>query len=226
MQGDEMVTPTWMFPPASTANEHGIIGLGADLEPATLLDAYTQGIFPMPLELDGPIAWWSPDPRAIIELDELVVSRSLRRSLKRYETTIDRAFEQVIRECASPRRANGWIDERLIRAYCELHAIGMAHSIETWRDGALVGGLYGVSVGGLFAGESMFHLARDASKVALVRLVETLARDGGARLLDVQFLTPHLGSLGAREISRDDYLDRLEQALDEDLPGDFCGDDG
>ena len=224
MQGDEAVTPTWLFPPAATANEHGIIGLGADLEPATLLDAYSQGIFPMPLELDGPVAWWSPDPRAIIELDELVVSRSLRRSARRYETTIDRAFEEIIRECANPRRANGWIDERLIRAYCQLHELGMAHSIETWHDGALVGGLYGVSLGGLFAGESMFHYTRDASKVALVRLVECLSQSGDSRLLDVQFLTPHLASLGAREISRDDYLSRLEDALEQDLPMDFCAD--
>ncbi len=224
MQGDEATTPTWLFPPAATANEHGIIGLGADLEPATLLDAYSQGIFPMPLELDGPVAWWSPDPRAIIELDELVVSRSLRRSVRRYETTIDRAFEEVIRECANPRRPNGWIDERLISAYCQLHQLGMAHSIETWHEGALVGGLYGVSLGGFFAGESMFHYLPDASKVALVRLVKSLASAGSPRLLDVQFLTPHLASLGAREISRDDYLDRLDEAIDQDLPFDFCSD--
>ena len=165
---------------------------------------------------DGPhriLAWWSPDPRGVLPLDELRVSRSLRRSLDRFEIRFDTAFDDVVAACADPDRPGGWIDETIADAYGTLHALGWAHSVEAWtHEGALVGGLYGVCVGGLFAGESMFHVATDASKVALVALVARL-RAGGAMLLDVQWSTPHLASLGAVEIPRDDYLARLDRAI-------------
>jgi leucyl/phenylalanyl-tRNA--protein transferase len=189
-----------------------VVGLGADLEPGTLLAAYRQGLFPMPVARHDVIAWWSPDPRGILPLDGLRVSRSLRRSCRRYELRIDTAFERVITACADPGRPHGWIDDSVREAYLRLHHLGWAHSVETWSsEGELVGGLYGVSIGGLFAGESMFHRATDASKVALVHLV-ALLRSGGATLLDVQWLTPHLASLGAIEIPRAEYLRRLDEA--------------
>jgi len=189
------------------------VGLGADLEPGTLLAAYRSGLFPMPLGKSAPMAWWSPNPRAIIPLNGLRVSRSLRRSLRRYGVTVDATFERVIDACGDPGRPHGWITEEIRSAYVALHRLGWAHSLEAWSDdGELVGGLYGVSIGGLFAGESMFSRATDASKVALVRLVELL-RSGGATLLDVQWLTPHLATLGAVEISREAYLRRLADAV-------------
>jgi leucyl/phenylalanyl-tRNA--protein transferase len=160
------------------------------------------------------LAWWSPDPRAILPLDGLRVSRSLRRSRRQFEVRIDTAFDDVIDACADPSRPGGWIDDEIRDAYSRLHSLGWAHSVEAWRDGALAGGLYGVAIGDLFAGESMFHRATDASKVALVGLVEHL-RSIGAQLLDVQWLTPHLESLGAIEVSRDDYLRRLAIAVAE-----------
>jgi leucyl/phenylalanyl-tRNA--protein transferase len=203
----------WQFPPATDADEHGVVGVGADLEPGTLLAAYRQGVFPMPIPGRRQVAWWSPDPRGILPVDGLVVSRSLRRSLSRYRIRIDTAFVDVVRACADPRRDGGWITPEVEAAYTNLHHLGWAHSVETWDDsGALVGGLYGVKVGGLFAGESMFHRAPDASKVALVGLVERLT-GSGATLLDVQWLTPHLASLGAIEIPRKEYLARLWAAL-------------
>lgn len=171
----------------------------------------------MPIRKRGPIGWWSPDPRAVLDLEDLRVTRSLRQSTRRYEVRIDTAFDDVIRACADPKRPKGWIEHRIIDAYSRLFDLGWVHSVETFDDGRLVGGLYGVAIGGLFAGESMFHLARDASKVALVALVDVL-RDEHHRLLDVQWLTPHLASLGAREIDRADYLKRLENALVEPLP--------
>lgn len=202
----------WDFPPADIADEHGFVAAGADLAPGTLLHAYRSGCFPMPLERSDLIGWWSPDPRAVLELDGLRVSRSLRRSLRRYEVHVDRDFEAVVRQCSDPRRTGGWITRAVVDAYCTLHRLGWAHSVETWLDGRLVGGLYGVSVGGLFAGESMFHLATDASKVALVALVEMLRPVQGA-LLDVQWQTPHLASLGVTEIPRATYLARLADAV-------------
>jgi leucyl/phenylalanyl-tRNA--protein transferase len=203
----------WSFPPPAAADENGIVGVGADLEPGTLLLAYRSGLFPMPLGREGPMAWWSPDPRGIIPLDGLRVSRSLRRSLRRYRVTVDAAFEAVIDGCADPRRPHGWITDEIREAYVELHRWGWAHSVEAWsEDGALVGGVYGVSIGGLFAGESMFSRAVDASKVTLVRLVERL-RAGGATLLDVQWVTPHLATLGAVEVDRSRYLELLADAV-------------
>ncbi len=167
----------------------------------------------MPIGRGPRIAWWSPDPRGILPLDSLRVSRSLRASLRRFEIRIDTAFAEVIEACASPEREGGWITPDIIRAYTRLHRLGWAHSVEAWADGTLAGGLYGVSIGGLFAGESMFHRRRDASKVALVALVDLLAGNG-ASLLDVQWTTPHLRSLGAIDVSRDRYLELLAEAID------------
>jgi leucyl/phenylalanyl-tRNA--protein transferase len=180
-----------------------------------VLAAYRSGLFPMPIRAGrrDVLAWWSPDPRGIIPLDGLVVSRSLRRSCARYTVTFDLAFEAVIDACADPSRTGRWINDEIRDAYVRLHHEGWAHSVETWSaDGSLAGGLYGVAIGGLFAGESMFHHERDASKVALVMLVGALRGHEDA-MLDVQWLTPHLQSLGAIEIPRAEYLARLPAAL-------------
>jgi leucyl/phenylalanyl-tRNA--protein transferase len=209
----------WELPAAETADRHGIVGVGADLQPGTLLSAYRSGIFPMPVD-GGVLAWWSPDPRGIIPLDGLRVSRSLRRSLDRFELSVDRAFPSVIAACADPARPHGWITGEIEAAYTLLHQLGWAHSVEAWEGGVLVGGLYGVAIGGFFAGESMFHRRSDASKVTLVHLAGLL-RAGGATLLDVQWCTPHLASLGAVEIGRTTYLERLGAALETPLPEPF-----
>ena len=185
----------WALPAAETADERGVVGVGADLEPGTLLAAYRSGLFPMPVD-GGVVAWWSPEPRGILPLDGLRVSRSLRQAAGRHEVSVDRAFPAVIAACADPTRPHGWINRQVIEAYTRLHELGWAHSVEVWSGDELVGGLYGVAVGGLFAGESMFHRSRDASKVALVHLVGLL-QDDERRLLDVQWTTPHLASLGA-----------------------------
>ncbi|MCU1354176.1 MAG: leucyl/phenylalanyl-tRNA--protein transferase [Acidimicrobiales bacterium] len=203
----------WQFPRCDTADEHGIVGLGADLEPGTILAAYRQGLFPMPLRRPKAIAWWSPDPRGVLPLDGLRVSRSLRAACRRYEVRVDTVFDEVLDGCRDPRRPHGWIDRDMTTAYQRLHRLGWAHSVETWTpDGRLVGGLYGVAIGGLFAGESMFHHEVDASKVALVGLVQRL-RAGGATLLDVQWSTPHLTSLGVVDLPRARYLERLVAAV-------------
>ncbi|MGI5128792.1 leucyl/phenylalanyl-tRNA--protein transferase [Pseudonocardia sp. CA-107938] len=209
----------WRFDVAA-AIEHGgddLVAVGGDLEPGTLLEAYRQGLFPMPVSSvrpDGPMAWWSPVRRGVLPIDGLRVSRSLRRACRSFEIRVDTAFAEVVDGCADPSRPHGWIDERIRAAYLHLHELGWAHSVEAWRDGRLEGGLYGVAIGGLFAGESMFHRARDASKVALVGLVELLSDDdAGNRLVDVQWSTPHLASLGVREMTRKDYLARLSRLL-------------
>jgi leucyl/phenylalanyl-tRNA--protein transferase len=203
----------WALPAPDDAGEEEVAGIGADLEPGTLLAAYRTGLFPMKLGRGGPIGWWSPDPRGIIPLDGLHVSRSLRRSCRKYETSVDRAFEDVMRACADERRPGGWIDESFVEAYTRLHELGWAHSVEAWsEDGKLVGGVYGVAINGLFAAESMFHRATDAGKVALVALVDWL-RERGAKLLDVQWVTPHLETLGAVEIPRARYLELLREAI-------------
>jgi leucyl/phenylalanyl-tRNA--protein transferase len=168
------------------------------------------------------MAWWSPDPRAVIPLDGLAVSRSLRRSRRRFEIRIDTAFDEVVDACADASRRGRWITPAVRAAYVRLHGLGWAHSVEAWVDDLLAGGLYGVAIGGLFAGESMFHRRTDASKVALVRLVEQL-REGGATLLDVQWRTPHLTSLGAVEVPRHRYLMLLDDALRRPLPPVFAG---
>jgi leucyl/phenylalanyl-tRNA--protein transferase len=193
--------------------------VGADLEPGTLLSAYRTGIFPMPVAAgdDEVLVWWSPDPRGVLPLDGLRVGRSLRRSCTRFEIRVDSAFEAVVDACADPSRSGRWITPSIRDAYVGLHRLGWAHSVEAWDAEGLAGGLYGVAVGGLFAGESMFHRRTDASKVALVGLVERL-REGGAALLDVQWVTPHLASLGAVEVPRAEYLERLAEAVERALP--------
>ena len=184
-----------------------------DLEPGTLLRAYRLGIFPMPLGERGPLGWWSPDPRGILPLDRFRVTRSLRQSARKYEVTVDRAFEQVVQTCAGLDRDGKWITPEITAAYVRLHALGWTHSVEVWSPGGdLVGGLYGVAIGGFFAGESMFHLARDASKVALMHLVGVLV-DGGAVLLDVQWNTDHLESLGAIDVPRERYVQLVADAV-------------
>jgi leucyl/phenylalanyl-tRNA--protein transferase len=202
----------WVFPDPESAEPDGPVAIGGDLEPGTLLAAYRAGLFPMPLGRRRRIGWWSPDPRGVLPLERLVVSKSLRRSMRRYELRIDTAFERVVRACADPTREHGWIDDDIVAAYSRLHDLGWAHSLESWADGELVGGLYGVNIGSFFAGESMFHHRTDASKVALVHLVDLLV-SGGAVLLDVQWQTAHLSSLGAVEISRSEYLARLADAI-------------
>lgn len=198
-----------------------MVAVGGDLEPGTILQAYRKGMFPMNLP-DGHLGWWSPVDRAIIPLDGLKVSRSLRQSTRRYFVSVDEDFHAVVRGCAEADRPNGWITEKVIDAYTELHRLGWAHSVEVWDvDRELVGGLYGMAIGGLFAGESMFHLARDASKVALVHLVVVMSQ--GGRLLDVQWETPHLQSLGAVVIGRDEYLRRLPGALAVPSPFEVVG---
>jgi leucyl/phenylalanyl-tRNA---protein transferase len=210
--------------------EGDLVATGADLLPGTLLAAYRRGLFPMGIGPAGvePIGWWSPDPRGVLPLPGLQVSRSLARSVGRFEIRVDTAFGAVVRACADPARAGGWITEPIRSAYARLHELGWAHSVECWREDRLVGGLYGVAIGGLFAGESMFHHERDASKVALVALVQRLvaADQPERRLLDVQWRTEHLATLGVVEISRPDYRDRLALALSLPLPPCFDGGPG
>ncbi len=204
----------WRLPdPRLAPPGEDVIGIGADLAPATLIAAYSAGLFPMHLST-GELAWWSPDPRGVLPLDGMRVTRSLRVSARRFTVTFDRSFEDVMRACSDDRPDERWITEDFIASYTTLHSMGWTHSVEVWREGALVGGLYGVEVGGLFAGESMFHRESDASKVALLALVERLKACGAGRLLDVQWRTNHLGTLGAIEIPRPDYLDRLAEVIE------------
>ncbi len=208
----------WSFDPTTWPDDDWV-ALGADLQPSTLLAAYSSGAFPMPMGPGAPMAWWSPLKRGVLPLGRLQVSRSLRRSCRDFEVRVDTAFADVVRACADPRRRGSWIDPAIATAYVGLHELGWAHSVESWVDGRLAGGLYGVAVGGLFAGESMFHTVRDASKVALVGLVDLL-RDERAdeRLIDVQWRTPHLASLGVVEWDRADYLSVLPALLQVPLP--------
>ena len=206
----------WAFPdPARLEELDDLVAVGADLEPGTLLAAYRRGLFPMPSGTAGdPMYWWSPVERGILPVAGLRVSRSLRRSVRDYEIRVDTAFEEVIDACSDPARDSGWISRDIRAAYLRLHELGWVHSVEAWRDGRLCGGLYGVASGGLFAGESMFHRERDASKVALVGLVGLLDDDhAGDRLVDTQWQTQHLASLGVVTVLREEYLDRLVRAL-------------
>lgn len=208
----------WRLPdPWRAPAGEDLLGVGADLAPGTLLAAYRSGLFPMDVGRRGPLGWWSPDPRGVLPLAGLRVSRTLRRSVGRLMVTVDTDFAGVLAGCADPRRPSGWITGAVAEAYTELHRLGWAHSVETRTpEGDLVGGLYGVQIGGLFAGESMFHRVTDASKVALVGLVAALGGAGGqaaGRILDVQWLTPHLASLGAVAVPRPEYLARLPRAL-------------
>jgi leucyl/phenylalanyl-tRNA--protein transferase len=218
------------FPDPTTADERGVVTVGGDLEPGTLLAAYRAGLFPMRTGA-GALAWWSPDPRGVLTVDRFRAPRSLRRSRRRFTTTVDAAFAQVVEACADrPAGEYHWITAEVRDAYVRLHDLGWAHSVEAWEQPPgggppeLVGGLYGVAVGGLFGGESMFSRRPDASKVALAALVDRLAADGrrGAdRVVDVQWLTPHLASLGAVEVPREEYLARLRRALSLPLPTAF-----
>ncbi len=201
-----------------------LVAMGADLEPGTVLAAYRAGLFPMPSGgRRDPIGWWSPVRRGVLPLADLKVSRSLRRTARDFEIRIDTAFSEVLTACADPRRPHGWIDHRITAAYLRLHELGWAHSVEAWRDGRLEGGLYGLAIGGLFAGESMFHRATGASKVALMGLVAALDDEHGPqRLIDVQWQTPHLASLGVSEIDRADYVARLGELTALPLPRSFA----
>jgi leucyl/phenylalanyl-tRNA--protein transferase len=194
------------------ADDSGLVAVGGDLRPDQLLEAYRQGVFPW-YDAGYPVCWWSPDPRAVFALEGLHVSRRLRRTLRsgRFTVTVDRDFARVIRGCAD-REEGTWILPEMIEAYEALHRLGYAHSVEAWRGGELAGGIYGVALGGLFAGESMFTRRRDGSKVALAYLVERL-RERGFSLFDIQFLTEHTARLGAVEITRREYLARLRRAL-------------
>ena len=203
----------WSFPEHPQWPDGDVIAVGGDLRPETVIAAYRRGIFPMGVSGTSLLGWWSPDPRGILPLDGLRTTRSMRQSAKRYEVRVDTCFVDVVRGCADPSRRDGWINDDFVDAYATLHALGGAHSVEVFgRDGRLAGGLYGVRLDGLFAGESMFHRQRDASKVALMALVD-LMRESKMTLLDVQWRTEHLASLGAIEISRDDYITRLRAAL-------------
>lgn len=188
------------------------------LTPDLLLYGYARGVFPMAdPDNDDAIYWYAPDPQGILPLDGFHVPKNLRKLVRqgRFEVTTDHAFEAVMRACAAPApdRETTWISEEIVNAYTELHRLGVAHSVECWQGSALVGGLYGVALGGAFFGESMFHDARDASKIALVHLVRHLRR-GGFTLLDIQFVTPHLAQFGAVEVPRAEYLRRLDDALE------------
>jgi leucyl/phenylalanyl-tRNA--protein transferase len=209
----------WYFPPPSAWPDDDLIAAGADLQPATLVAAYRAGLFPMGLHPRNKlIGWWSPDPRGILPLDRLHVTHSMKQSARKYHARVDTCFEAVVRGCGNPSRPNGWITSDIVDAYRELHERGWAHSVEVFDgDGQLAGGLYGVRINGLFAGESMFHVKRDASKVALMHLVR-LMRDTGMTLLDVQWRTDFLASLGAIAVKRETYLDLLEVALQCAIP--------
>jgi leucyl/phenylalanyl-tRNA--protein transferase len=209
-----------IFGPPQSWPAQDLIAFSAEFDEALVLAAYTEGVFPMPLHESGfvQMGWWSPLQRGVLPLDALRVPRSLRKSARHYTTTVDAAFPRVLESCADPSRPYGWIDADVRRIYTALHELGRVHSVETWdAEGRLVGGLYGVSLGGLFAGESMFHdpvHGRDASKVALVALVELLSDEHAEeRIVDVQWQTEHLASMGAIEVEREEYLGLLAEAL-------------
>lgn len=215
--------PDSAFPAVTLAlrSPNGLLAAGGDLSVARLLEAYRHGIFPWFSEGE-PILWWSPDPRMVLIPGEIRISKSLRKTLRNgcHEIRVDSAFEQVMRACAAPRDgANGtWIHEDMIAAYCELHRLGHAHSVETWMDGELVGGLYGIAIGRMFYGESMFSRRTDASKVALAHLASQLEH-WGFGMIDCQMNTPHLASLGAREIPRSEFISHLQTLIElPDIP--------
>lgn len=201
------------FPPATSANEEGIVAWGGDLHPTRIIRAYQQGIFPWYSEQD-PILWWSPDPRLIMELNDFKCSKSLKKSMKKFTYTFDTRFNDVIHNCAHTPRKNQygtWLNHDMIEAYTELFNMGIAHSVEAYYNGELVGGLYGIAIGKIFCGESMFAHKSDASKAAYATLVDHLQK-WGYHFIDCQVPTNHLKSLGAKEISRDEYLNRVQQS--------------
>lgn len=199
---------------AKDDDDSDLVCVGADLQPATLVSAYSNGFFPMHVgSRRKKIGWFSPDPRGVIPIDGLHVSQSLRKHIRRFHCSVDLVFDRVMRECGDERRPHGWINDDFVDAYTALHRLGRAHSVEVWQDDVLVGGLYGVRIGRLFAGESMFHRVTDASKVALVATVEALtALD--MMVFDVQWTTPHLRSMGALDIPRTQYLESVHRALE------------
>lgn len=209
-----MADQSYMFPNPEQSDEHGLVAIGGDLSPQRLLQAYSQGIFPWYSPGD-PLLWWSPDPRLILIPNEFKVSKSLKKTLKHtHSLTLDTAFAQVLQACATngDRKDNTWLTDEMIEAYTKLHHLGYAHSIEVWQDTKLIGGLYGVSLGKVFFGESMFHLVKDASKVALYYLCQ-LMEYWQFDFIDCQMPTPHLLSLGAKTISRRAFLSMLEDTL-------------
>jgi len=207
----EPLPTTWSIARPSDDHPSDAWAVGADLEPGTLLAGYRAGVFPM--RAHDELVWWSPDPRGIFELGSFRASRSLRRAARGFEIRVDTAFADVIRGCADPRRSHGWIEDDFVSAYTRLHETGWVHSVEAWDDEGLAGGLYGVASGGLFAAESMYHARTGASKAALLWLIEALSDADGSRLLDVQWATPLLVSLGAVQVPRAEYHRRLDVAL-------------
>jgi len=212
-----MIPKIPLFPPIEEAEDDGLLAVGGDLTKERLIDAYQRGIFPW-YEVGQPILWWSPDPRLVLFPNEIKISRSLRKVLRkgRFEIRFDTAFQDVIKSCADVRIMQGdgtWIIPEMQQAYTELYHEGLAHSVESWLDGELVGGLYGISMGECFFGESMFSTINDSSKVALVALTE-FSMQVGIKLIDCQVTTPHLLSLGAREIKREFFLQMLKKYLE------------
>ncbi|MFC0360396.1 MULTISPECIES: leucyl/phenylalanyl-tRNA--protein transferase [Kytococcus] len=205
---------------ASAVPGDDLVGVGGDLAPETLLSAYTHGVFPMGVGGggSGPVGWWFPEERGVLLPGGLHVSRSLRRSMRAFTLTTDAAFDDVVAACADPRREGAWITPTVRRAYGRLHRLGHAHSVEVWQESRLVGGLYGVGIGGFFAGESMFHHVTDASKAAMVGMARVMDVVGERGLVDVQWRTDHLASMGVTTLPRAEYLRRLDAATDEDDP--------
>lgn len=214
---DDVGQSRWEIPDPRRADPDGVVGVGADLEPSTLVAAYRMGVFPWPHE-GMPLPWFSPDPRAVFWVSDVHVSRSLRRTLRRtgWTTTVDAAFDEVLRGCGEARDDGTWITGEMADAYRRLHAHGWAHSLEVWDGDVLVGGIYGVLTGGMFTGESMFHRTSDASKVALVDLCRRL-HEAGASWLDAQLPTPHLLSMGAEPWPRTVFLERLTAVRGRDV---------
>jgi len=206
----------WDFPAPEQMPKDDLVTLGADLKPETLIDSYKHGIFPMHLQIENKreIGWWSPQQRGILPLNKINISSSLKKSMKKYFVTFDQDFDTVIEGCGDDKRPKGWINKDIKTAYKKLFELGYVHSVEVWnKKDELVGGLYGVEVNGLFAGESMFHKQTDASKTAMVYLVNQLKEAGGERIFDVQWQTPHLKSMGVIKISRAKYISLLPEVL-------------
>jgi leucyl/phenylalanyl-tRNA--protein transferase len=206
----------WDFPSPELMPKDDLVSLGADLKPETLIDSYRHGIFPMHIQIENKreIGWWSPQQRGILPLNKINISSSLKKSMKKYFVTFDQDFDSVIDGCGDDKRPKGWINKDIKTAYKKLFELGYVHSVEVWnKKDELVGGLYGVEVNGLFAGESMFHTQTDASKTALVYLVEKLSQAGGERIFDVQWQTPHLKSMGVVKISRSKYISLLPEVM-------------
>jgi len=210
-------SPWSLTDPRLAQPDSDLVCIGAELDPVTVLHGYTMGLFPMQVDLETgeqELGWWSPDPRGVLRLNQLKVSRSLNKSMRKFTVTFDQVFERVMRSCWRDGAGGNWITDEFVETYTYLHENGFAHSVEVWNvGGELVGGLYGIEIGGLFAGESMFHRERDASKVALVSIVQKLGESPGTRLIDVQWQTEHLKTLGVTQISRGDYLEELNMVL-------------